>query len=403
MLTITVITDQNLKDQVLHFVKLGLLIFILFNLSSKVHNNLVTKILRSVFMKRFLCLLLATVLCLSFVACGKKNSKNNGEISVFYFTYSDAYISSVRTALDKALKNAGLKFNDYDANGNQSSQTEQIDVAISKGSQALVVNVVDTGSDDAALNIIDKARAANLPVIFFNRSVEESVVKSYDKCVFVGTDYEMAGHMQGQVIGDYLVKNFDTVDLNKDGKISYVMFKGQEGNMEAIARTRFAVEDADKILTEAGKPKLQFYDAANANKYLVDQDGLWSSAAANNYMGTILAKYSESNKNMVELVIANNDEMAMGAVSALQGAGYNKQGGKVIPVFGVDATPAAQTAIANGSMTGTIKQDAEGMAKVIASIVDNFRNDRKPLDGIEESTTVGGWRVNIPYSAYTKE
>ena len=74
-------------------------------------------------MKRFLCLLLATVLCLSFVACGKKNSKNNGEISVFYFTYSDAYISSVRTALDKALKNAGLKFNDYDANGNQSSQT----------------------------------------------------------------------------------------------------------------------------------------------------------------------------------------------------------------------------------------------------------------------------------------
>ena len=354
-------------------------------------------------MKRFLCLLLATVLCLSFVACGKKNSKNNGEISVFYFTYSDAYISSVRTALDKALKNAGLKFNDYDANGNQSSQTEQIDVAISKGSQALVVNVVDTGSDDAALNIIDKARAANIPVIFFNRSVEESVVKSYDKCVFVGTDYEMAGHMQGQVIGDYLVKNFDTVDLNKDGKISYVMFKGQEGNMEAIARTRFAVEDADKILTEAGKPKLQFYDAANANKYLVDQDGLWSSAAANNYMGTILAKYSESNKNMVELVIANNDEMAMGAVSALQGAGYNKQGGKVIPVFGVDATPAAQTAIANGSMTGTIKQDAEGMAKVIASIVDNFRNDRKPLDGIEESTTVGGWRVNIPYSAYTKE
>ena len=173
--------------------------------------------------------------------------------------------------------------------------------------------------------------------------------------------------------------------------------------MEAIARTRFAVEDADKILTEAGKPKLQFYDAANANKYLVDQDGLWSSAAANNYMGTILAKYSESNKNMVELVIANNDEMAMGAVSALQGAGYNKQGGKVIPVFGVDATPAAQTAIANGSMTGTIKQDAEGMAKVIASIVENFRNDRKPFDGIEESTTVGGWRVNIPYSAYTKE
>ena len=341
-------------------------------------------------------------LCLSLGACGKKD-KEAGEISVFYYTYSDTYISSVRAALDKTLKNAGYKFNDYDANGNQSSQTEQIDVAISKGSQMLVVNVVDTGSNDAALTIIDKARAANIPVIFFNRSVEESVVKSYDKCVFVGTDYEMAGHMQGQMIGDYLVNNFDKVDLNKDGKISYVMFKGQEGNMEAIARTQYAVEDADKVLTEAGKPKLQFYDSANTNKYLVDQDGLWSSAAATNYMGTILAKYSEANKNMVELVIANNDEMAMGAVSALQGAGYNKEGGKVIPVFGVDATSAAQTAIANGSMIGTIKQDGEGMAKTIASIVNNFKDGKDKLQGISADTTVGGWRVNIPYSTYTKE
>lgn len=354
-------------------------------------------------MKRLLCFFIVLTLCLSLMGCGGGSKKSGGEISVFYYTYSDTYISGVRAALDKALKDAKLKFNDYDANGNQSSQTEQIDVAISKGSQMLVVNVVDTGSNDAALNIIDKARAANIPVIFFNRSVEEAVVKSYDKCVFVGTDYEMAGHMQGQMIGDYLVKNFDKVDLNKDGKISYVMFKGQEGNMEAIARTQYAVEDADKVLTEAGKPKLEFYDSANANKYLVDQDGLWSSAAATNYMGTILAKYSEANKNMVELVIANNDEMAMGAVSALQGAGYNKEGGKVIPVFGVDATSAAQTAIANGSMIGTIKQDAEGMAKAISEIIGNFRDNRDKLHGLSSDTTVGGWRVNIPYSTYTKE
>lgn len=353
-------------------------------------------------MKKLLCIILCFVFCFSFAGCGKKG-KSMGEISVFYYTYSDTYISSVRAALDKTFKDAGLKFNNYDANGNQSSQTEQVDVAISKGSSMLVVNIVDTGSNDAALNIIDKARAADIPVIFFNRSVEESVVKSYDKCVFVGTDYEMAGHMQGQMIGDYLIKNFDNVDLNKDGKISYVMFKGQEGNMEAIARTQFAVEDADKILTEAGKPKLQFYDSANTNKYLVDQDGLWSSAAATNYMSTILAKYSENNKNMVELIIANNDEMAMGAVSALQGAGYNKQGGKTIPVFGVDATSAAKTAIQNGSMVGTIKQDAEGMAKVISDIAKNFRDGKGKLDGIAAETTVGGWRVNVPYSAYTGE
>ena len=62
---------------------------------------------------------------------------------------------------------------------------------------------------------------------------------------------------------------------------------------------------------------------ANSNNYLVDQNGQWSSAAATDYMSTILAQYSEANNNMVELVIANNDEMALGAISALQAAGYN--------------------------------------------------------------------------------
>lgn len=64
--------------------------------------------------------------------------------------------------------------------------------------------------------------------------------------------------MQGKMIGEYLVKNYDRADLNGDGKISYVMFKGQEGNLEAIARTKYSVEDANKVLKEAGKPELVF-------------------------------------------------------------------------------------------------------------------------------------------------
>ena len=103
-----------------------------------------------------------------------------------------------------------------------------VDTAIAKGTSLLVVNLVDSGSDDAAKNIISKAEAAGIPVVFFNRSVSEEAVSGYDKAVFVGTDYEMAGHMQGQMIGEYLVENYDAVDLNGDGVISYVMFKGQE-------------------------------------------------------------------------------------------------------------------------------------------------------------------------------
>ena len=173
--------------------------------------------------------------------------------------------------------------------------------------------------------------------------------------------------------------------------------------MEAIARTKYGVEDANKVLKAAGKPELEFYDPSNSNKYLVDQNGQWSSAAATDYMNTILSQYSESNKNMVELVIANNDEMALGAVSALQTAGYNKDGAKVIPVFGVDATDAAKDAIGKGAMIGTIKQDADGMAKAITTIGQNYMNDKEVFEGVDSENVVGTWRVNIPYGVYTGE
>ena len=355
-------------------------------------------------MKKLLAVVLTLAFALGLTACGGGSSDSGkGEVSVFYYTYSDTYISSVRSAMDKLLTDAGLKYQNYDANGNQTTQTEQVTTALAKGSKLLVVNVVDTGSNDAAQNIVDQAKAQNVPVIFFNRSVDESVVTSYDKSVFVGTDYEMAGHMQGEMIGKYLVENYNKLDLNGDGKISYVMFKGQEGNMEAIARTQYGVEDANKVLKEAGKPELEFYDASNKNKYLVDQNGQWSSAAATDYMGTILAQYSEANKNMVELVIANNDEMALGAVSALQTAGYNKEGTKAIPVFGVDATDAAKSAIKSGAMVGTIKQDADGMAEAIIAIAQNYFGDKDALDGLDSDNLVGKWRVNIPYHTYTGE
>jgi methyl-galactoside transport system substrate-binding protein len=328
-----------------------------------------------------------------------------GTVSVFYYTFGDTYISSVRSALDAALDEAGIAYQDYDSNNSQTTQTEQVTTAIAQGTTCLIVNLVDSGSDDAAKNIIELASAQDIPVIFFNRSVSEEAVSSYDKCVFVGTDYEMAGHMQGEMVGNYVVENYDALDLNGDGVISYVMFKGQEGNAEAIARTQYGLEDANAVLTAAGKPELSFYDSSNTNLYLVDQTGAWSASAANEYMQTILSQYSESNNNMVELVIANNDEMAIGAVTALQNAGYNLEDGSatVIPVFGVDATDAAKDAIAAGTMIGTIKQDADGMANTIEQIVANYLSGADTFADVDADNVVGTWRVNIPYATYTGE
>ena len=70
-----------------------------------------------------------------------------GSVAVFYYTYGDTYISSVRSALDAALDAAGVAYQDYDSNNSQTTQTEQIDTAITQGAKVLVVNQVDTGSE----------------------------------------------------------------------------------------------------------------------------------------------------------------------------------------------------------------------------------------------------------------
>ncbi len=336
-----------------------------------------------------------------------------GETYVSWYTYGDVYLTSVRTALDAALEAKGITFVDKDSNANQQTQTDDINTALVTGASALAVNMVESGSIGTAETLMNAVKEKDLPVVFFNRAVstdnEEAanLFKSYEKSAFVGTDFTQAGKMQGKMIGEYVLEHYDELDLNGDGKISYVMFKGDEANQEAISRTKYGVECADEVLTAAGKPALEFYDASNENKYLVDLNGTWSNTASFDYMQTILSQYNEANGNMVELVICNNDDMALGAVNALVNAGYNLEGAvdcKTIPVFGVDATDTAKGLIANKQMTGTIKQDAEGMADAVATILDNMINGRDKFEGLNENyEQVDGWTVNIPYSVYTGE
>ena len=402
-------------------------------------------------MKKILALVLALVMLVAMVACASKDTTDDTtpadttpadttpadattedttpadtsadteaselKVGVFYYTFADTYIASVRTAMDAELTNLGVSFNNFDGNNNQTTQNEQIQTAVTDGYNLLVVNMVTSGSPDVANEIISLANGT--PVIFFNRAIEAdgeegTVLNANSNICFIGTDAPEAGHLQGKMVGEYLLANWDTVDLNGDGKISYAMFKGDEANVEAIYRTQYGVEDADAVLTEAGKPALEYFDASNSAKYQVDLGGAWSAQAALDYMNTNLSQYNEANGNMIELVICNNDNMAEGAISALEAAGYNTgaEGATVIPVFGVDATDAAKELIAAGKMTGTVKQDAEGMAAAIASVVKSNGEGTAMADAISAAAatntdmyTVADGIANklfVAYAAYTK-
>lgn len=370
-------------------------------------------------LKKLSALLLAGAMCVSIAACSggteettapaetgttettpaETGAASDLNVAVFYYNYSDAFISNVRNEMDAQWEAMGVTYVNYDGNTNQGTQMDQINTAIANGANVLVVNAVEASADETTQSIVDAAKTADIPVIFFNREVSDDVVNSYEQAAFVGTDPAEAGHMQGELIGNYLVENYDAVDLNGDGVISYVMFKGQENNPEAEMRTQYAVEDANAILEENGKPALAYYDASATTQYLVDPNGSWSAAAAQDYMTTILSAYSEANGNMVELVIANNDDMGLGAITALETAGYNNGTGTTIPVFTVDGLQGIVDAISAGKATGAVGQSASGLAESVATLVKNYQADGNLMSNtgdmiVDEAVA----KIRVPYT-----
>lgn len=125
------------------------------------------------------------------------------KVGVFYYTFADTYISSVRTALDAQLDSLGVAYQNFDGNNNQTTQNEQIQTALTDGYNLLIVNMVTSGSSDTAKGIMELA--GDVPVIFFNRAVDEdgveasaSVLNAYENIAFVGTDAPRGRPSAGQ-------------------------------------------------------------------------------------------------------------------------------------------------------------------------------------------------------------
>lgn len=361
--------------------------------------------------------------CLALAACAnpasgsrqiERGSSDTFTAASFYFDFDDVYVGSVRTNINESLTAAGIPYKEYDAGNDQPTQNKQIDKAISDGADILIINLVSSGNTEQADTICQTAEAAGIPVVFFNRPVEAPgyegmILNYYDNVAYVGTDAEQSGRLQGQMIGDYLVEHFSETDLNHDGKITYALFKGQAGNIGADYRTKYSVEVANEVLTNSGYPELAYFDESSIDHFQLDLTGSWSLESARDYMKTDLLYYNEDEDNMIELVIANSDAMAEGAIEALQSFGYNdgEEGHTTIPVFGVDASESGKRLIAEGYMTGTVTQDAHAMAVCIGRLVQNAYNGRDlfyAMDDYPRDDENGiETKILLPYSIYEPE
>lgn len=331
-------------------------------------------------MKKFTAILLILVMMLSLSACGAKADDKASTalptIGVTIYKYDDNFMSFVRRAIEtKATDKAVLEMND--SQNSQATQNDQVDTMISKGAKALAINLVDP---QAASTIIEKAKKANLPVIFFNKEPEATVLASYDKAWYVGTASAEAGVIQGEVIVNAW-KAHPEWDRNGDGVMSYVLLKGEPGHPDAEARTKYAVE----TVTAAGI-KVEELEL---------QTGMWDSVKAKELMDAWIAKHGDA----IEMVIANNDGMALGAIQSLNATGYFDNG-KFMPVVGVDAIPDALEQIKAGKMVGTVLNDAKNQGGATFDLALNVANGKDPLDGTEW-TLDDTKAVRVPYVAVT--
>ena len=294
----------------------------------------------------------------------------DARIGVTIYKYDDNFMSMVRKDIEKEAKAVGgVQLLMNDSQNDQSKQNDQIDVLMAKGVKVLAVNLVDPA---AAPTVIDKARSNDVPVVFFNKEPTAKALASYDKAYYVGTDSKESGVIQGQLIEKHWKAN-PGWDLNKDGVLQYVLLKGEPGHPDAEARTRYVIETLNK-------------DGVKTQQLALDT-AMWDTAQAKDKMDAWL---SGPNANKIEVVIANNDAMAMGAVEALKA--HNKAS---IPVFGVDALPEALALVKSGQMAGTVLNDAENQAKAVVDMSKNLAEGKPATEGT--AFTLKDKIVRVPY------
>ncbi|MEG0319746.1 MAG: galactose ABC transporter substrate-binding protein, partial [Niameybacter sp.] len=229
-----------------------------------------------------------------------------------------------------------------DSAHDQKLQNQQISSWIETGYDLLIVNMVER--EDASM-IIDKAQNANVPLIFFNREPVPQDIARWKKIAYVGSRAEEAGIIQGKMLADALDEGLE-VDKNQDSKIQYVMLEGEYGHQDAILRTYYCI----KTLEERG------YIMDN----LATDTALWQRDAGKEKM----LEWYERFGDKIEVVMANNDEMALGAIEVLKEKGYFQEG-QMIPVLGVDGLDEALKAMEEGTLLGTVLNDAKEQARCI--------------------------------------
>jgi methyl-galactoside transport system substrate-binding protein len=333
-------------------------------------------------MRKAIVFCLAVLLVFGFVSCGGSNSggTQGGAITIgaSIRKYDDTYLTEQRNNMQVKGNDLGVTIDFTDSKADQVTQNNNIDIYITKKYNALAVNMQERSAADVVIN---KAKSAGIPVVFFNTEPFPEAMAMWDQVYYVGARAEESGLQQGWAAAEYWFANTAEADKNGDGKLQIVILQGEPGHQDAELRTEYC----QKALEEKGVPF----------EVVAQNTAMWDRVKGQDVMATFLA----ANSN-IEAVFANNDDMALGAIEALKAQGYFT-GGKYIPVFGVDATEAGKGAVADGTMLATALNDAKNQGYAVVQLC-NLLAKGEAVTSASLGYELDGHYVWIPYVAVSK-
>ena len=341
-------------------------------------------------LKRAQTILVILISIIMLVSCSDGSNANSDaseqatvSIGVLIYRYDDAFITTVRDEMQSYIEkineeqNLNISVTFLDANNQQEVQFDQLDVFLQQGVDVLCVNIVNR--EDAA-EMIDAAKKEDVPIVFFNREPITMDMMRWDKVYYVGCDAGESGRLQGEMVVEYWNENAVT-DKNNDGIMQCVFLNGEPNHQDTVQRTENNLQ-----AFQVNGLEIEILASYTAN---------WQREEAKNQIDSCLDAFGEE----VEVIISNNDEMALGAIEAIKNnMGYDFE--KMVPVFGIDATTYALDSLSRNELKGTVLNDGISQAHGVMDIAIALILDEQSsaLDDLEN-----GRYYWVPYKKVSKE
>ncbi len=378
-------------------------------------------------MKKIVPILLAVLFSLSvltLVGCG---NINDSDVVILWMDEGVATNpNSLINSMDRAMYIEKVGYTHMGAKGSAEEQLKQAKQAVDGGCAALVVELINPLD---AQEIVDYAKAKDIPVVFINTTqlVPAGIVDSYDKCAVVTADLTTVAEVQGELVADYVKSNFKKLDKNTDGKITYFAYDLGVISAPAVKKANELLATEDYIVKNAKKEKIntsvELADVSLEDLIKVDptEYELILTADDKTAFG-VLQQLQEKDYNTDKLtthfvpVITVGDSMDYKAYMVEQGADKYEENKYLVDLTVVSEEDLAEmiyttrNVVGAGRLAGTVVSDDDAIAGAVAQIVRNMIKEKdmfesvasKVKEGEAASVTVEGKTVKVRYIPFTE-